>query len=129
MIPWLIVDITKFLWYTIVHSLKQFYTLMKGDMIMFYRYAYVPAPQPFYFQGTEAELNKKLKSAPNLCVINGSNGSYVIGDESATAAIRSVCPNKDNMRIRYNKTRITKNDYIRLTDELNNGIISFDSLL
>lgn len=109
-------------------------------MIMFYRYAYVPAPQPFYFQGTEAELNKKLKSAPNLCVINGSNGSYVIGgfssgyiyeyeDELATAAIRSVCPNKDNMRIRYNKTRITKKDYIRLTDELNNGIISFDSLL
>ena len=107
---------------------------------MFYRYTYLPSPKPFLFQGTEAALNKKLKSAPNLYVISGGNGSYVIGgyssgciyeyaDATSQRVIRSVCPNKENMRTRYGKTRITERDYMHLTDELNSGIITFDSLL
>ena len=107
---------------------------------MFYRYAYLPAPKPFLFQGTEAALNKKLKSSTNLYVVSGGKGSYVLGgyssgliyeyeDETSQTVIRSVSPNKEKMRTRYNKTRITERDYMRLTDELNSGIITFESLL
>ena len=106
---------------------------------MFYGYEYFPAPPSIYFQGTQAELAKKLK-ATGLHVISGSNGSYVLGgkssgtifeyaDDSRQQVLRTAIPSKDMMRIRYGKERITEKDYQRLATDLNNGSIVFDSLL
>ncbi len=106
---------------------------------MFYTFSYSPAPESILFQGTKAELAKKLKST-GMYVVGGGNGSYVLAgnsygkiyeytDETSTTPTRVVRPNKDILRDRYNKSRIGKKDYARLTTELNDGIIEFDSLL
>lgn len=106
--------------------------------MFYYRYQYFPAPQPIPFQGTLDELRKKLKET-GLVVVGGSNGSYVLGgfaygiiyefpDKKSSQPIRSVIPNKDMLLIRYSRERISKNIYAMLVDELNNGVISFDSL-
>lgn len=105
---------------------------------MFYRYTYFPAPPSQLFQGTQAQLNKKLRSS-GLHVLSGGNGSWLLGgysygiiheytSETATTPVRSITPDKDMMRLRYNKTNVTERDYIRLTNELNNGSISLEML-
>ena len=106
---------------------------------MHYRYRYFPAPPQTVFQGTRAQLLRKLKNS-DLHVIRGGNGSYVLGgyssgiiyeftDVISSVPLRQVTPNKDMMRIRYGKTNITESDYLKLTNELNKGSILFDSLL
>jgi hypothetical protein len=105
---------------------------------MFYRYTYFPAPR-IAFQGTRAELLRKLRSS-GLHVVSGSNGSYVLEGYSSgiiyeftdivsSVPIRQVTPDKNMMRFRYGKKEITDSDYLKLTNELNNGSIHFDSLL
>lgn len=104
----------------------------------FYRYMYFPAPPSQVFQGTQAQLAKKLKNS-NLHVIGGGNGSYRLAgvssgiiyeypDENAATPTRSIIPSKDMLRLRYNKSNVTERDYDRLTTELNNGSIQFDGL-
>lgn len=101
---------------------------------MFYRYTYFPAPPSQPFQGTQAQLNKKLK-ATGLHILSGGNGSWRIGgyssgliheyaDEKATKPIRSITPDKVKIRTLYNKTNVTEKDFIRLTADLNSGTIS-----
>lgn len=106
--------------------------------MFYYRYRYFPAPTPIPFQGTFDELRKKLKET-GLIVLRGSNGSYVLGgfssgtiyefpDEASSQVLRYVTPSKDMLRMRYNKQRITESVYAKLTEELNQGKITFDSL-
>ena len=105
---------------------------------MFYRYIYFPAPR-IAFHGTRAEFIRKFRNS-GLHVISESNGSYVLeGYSSGTiyeftdifssVPIRQVTPDKNMMRFRYGKKDITESDYLKLTNELNNGSIHFDSLL
>ena len=104
----------------------------------FYRYTYFPAPPSQVFQGTQAQLAKKLKNS-DLHVKSGRNGSYRLvvessgtvyeyPDENSTDPIRSITPSKDMLRLRYNKSNVTEKDYERLTTDLNNGSIQFDGL-
>ncbi len=106
---------------------------------MFYKYSYSPAPQAYLFKGTVAQLERKLK-ATGMTVVSGGNGSYILAgcssgkiyeyaDETSNYPIRVVTPSRDMIRLRYGKERITERDYIRLTKELNEGTISFDSLM
>lgn len=105
---------------------------------MFYRYAYVPGSKPFLFQGTQAELQRKLQSTGAI-VVSGGNGSYLLAipskgtiyeytSEAANQPIRSICPNKDIVRRMYGKERVTENDYNQMTNDLNQGKFSFDIL-
>ena len=105
---------------------------------MFYRYTYFPAPPPMPFQGTKEQLEKKLAQT-GLVVVGGDNGSYVLGgessgiiyefaDEKSQTPIRSISPSKEMLKIRYDKIRVTENDYKKLVNDLNKGIIKFNNL-
>ena len=105
---------------------------------MFYNYSYFPGSPAFPFQGNRTELERKLKETGAI-VVGGSNGSYQLAippqgtiyeypSEDAMEATRSIVPNKEMIRIRYGKTRVTENDYRKLVDELNKGKLQFDSL-
>ena len=105
---------------------------------MLYNYSYQPAPPQIEFHGTQNELARKLRKT-GLVVLRGGRGSYILGghssgiiyeyaDKNSTIPTRMVTPSKDMMRLRYGKDRITENDYARLTKELNNGTILFESL-
>lgn len=107
--------------------------------MFYYKYRYFPAPLPVLFQGTRAELHEKLKST-GLRVLSGSCGTYKLGgsssgkiyeypDVTSHNPIRVITPDKEMLRERYNKLKITEKDYARLTTELNNGDIMFDSLV
>lgn len=107
--------------------------------MFYYRYQYFPAQPTILFQGTQDELRKKLAQT-GLIVLKGGNGSYLLGrpsfgtiyefeDETSTQPLRYVTPSKDMLRMRYDKQRITEKDYAKLTEELNQGEITFDSLL
>lgn len=107
---------------------------------MFYKYHHSPTPETYLFKGTKAQLKKKLK-ATGMTVASGCDNRYILvgfssgkiyeyADETETThPIRVVTPDTDMLRSRYNKTRITEEDYIRLAEELNEGVITFDSLL
>lgn len=105
---------------------------------MFYNYSYTPASQSFLFQGTQAELQKKIRDTGAI-VLKGDRGSYLMAipaqgtiyeysSEDATEPTRSISPNKDMIRMRYDKTKVTEKDYQRLTDDLNKGNLKFDNL-
>ena len=105
---------------------------------MFYDYVYSPAPQPETFQGTKAELAKKLASS-GLQVIGGGYGTYVLGgyssgtiyeysDKNSKTPLRSVTPDKDLIKLMHDKMRVTEKDYRVITQKLNSGKLSFDEL-
>lgn len=105
---------------------------------MHYKSFYSPSSPATDFQGTKAELNKFTEKTGKVPVA-GDNGSYKVAtlssgriyeyeDENSTTPTRSIVPNKDMMRLRYGKSRITKNDYQKLVDDLNEGKIKFDNL-
>ncbi|MBR2786181.1 MAG: hypothetical protein IKD76_01575 [Clostridia bacterium] len=102
-------------------------------------FSYSPAPESIIFQGTKAELTQKCKST-GMYVLRGSSGSYRLAgnscgkiyeyaDENSTTPIRVVRPDKNILRERYGKSRITRSDFVHLTTELNEGTVSLDSLL
>ena len=105
---------------------------------MFYNYSYTPASQSFLFQGTQAELQKKMRDTgaivlkgdrgSNLMVIPAQGTIYEYPSEDAMEPTRSIIPNKDMIRTRYGKTKVTENDFKKLTDDLNNGNLQFDNL-
>ena len=110
---------------------------MEG-IIMHYKSSYSPSGQAELFQGTQAELKKFTKKTGKVPV-NGGNGSHIVAglssgriyeypDENSTTPTRSIIPNKDMMRLRYDKSRITEADYRKLADDLNAGKIKFDNL-
>ncbi len=105
---------------------------------MHYKSSYSPSGPATNFQGTKAEL-KKFTEKTGKVPVAGDNGSYKVAtlssgriyefeDESSTTPTRSIVPNKDMMRLRYHKSRITEKDYKRLVDDLNDGKIKFDNL-
>lgn len=106
---------------------------------MFYDYEYYPAQPKTLFQGTKAELAKKLKANPQLFVVGGGNGSWVLAgysfgriyefdNEYSRTLIRSVTPSKDLIRLMHNKTKVTEKDYQVIAEDLNSGKLSFDEL-
>ncbi len=105
---------------------------------MFYKSVYFPAGPTLLFQGTQAELHQYLKETGRI-VITGSNGSYLTAkpargyiyeypNEASTEPIRCIEPDKDMIRVRYNKRRVTQNDYVQLAEDLNKGLIWFENL-
>lgn len=107
---------------------------------MFYTYTYQRAPEPFYYQGNKSALDNFLRRNPDKVVINGSNGTYLIGGESSGQILefenedspeprRVVSPNKTKMRMYFGKQRIGENDFKNLVVALNNHAITFDDLL
>ena len=107
---------------------------------MFYSYSYMQAPKPITLQGSVDKLHNYLRNHPDLMVVGGGNGSYIIGGvslgqilefegENSTTPIRAVTPNKDKMREYLDKKRITESDYRELAWQLNTGMMTFDELM
>lgn len=105
---------------------------------MYYRSSYCSGGPTQLFQGNNAALQRELKKTGKT-VIRGGNGSYLLAQpsfgyisefesENAVTPTRTFRPDKNFLRMRYDKSRVTSADYDRLASELNNGSISFDDL-
>ena len=105
---------------------------------MFYWYKFYPAPYPIVFHGTQSALSEKLEET-GMYVLSENNGAYLLAgnphatifeysDEKAKKFERVILPHTELLYCLYDIKRITEKDYKRLIDDLNNGLVSFDSL-
>ncbi|MBR2786017.1 MAG: hypothetical protein IKD76_00690 [Clostridia bacterium] len=106
---------------------------------MFYRYNYSYTPIIIFFCGKRSSLEERLRGS-GLHIKSACGEKYILEGDSyiriyeyptviSAIPLRSIVPSKAVLRKRYHRTNITEEVYAKLVTDLNNGLITFDSLL
>ncbi|MBE5805390.1 MAG: hypothetical protein E7313_01520 [Clostridiales bacterium] len=99
-----------------------------------YELDYTYSVPEYLFQGTEAELQKELRTE-KVYVIRGWSGSYILGRNSSGIIeehvdgklTRRINP-KDFLYDFYKVKRVTHKTFEKLCNDLEKGLVSFDKL-